>query len=71
MRQPSIFINKEKTLVIKNGPKAQRTAAAIQAITPISSVVAASKIVFVDYHFGEADVNINRKKTLKLVVESA
>ena len=71
MRQPSIFINKEKTLVIKNGPKAQRTAAAIQAITPISSVVAAKEIVFVDYHFGEADVNINRKKTLKLVGESA
>ena len=66
MRQPSIFINKEKTLVIKNGPKAQRTAAAIQAITPISSVVAASKIVFVDYHFGEGDVNINRKKNTKI-----
>ena len=54
--------------MIKNGPKAQRTAAAIQAITPISSVVAASKIVFVDYHFGEADVNINRKKNTKISV---
>ena len=66
MIQLSILINKEKTLVIKNGPKAQRTAAAIQATTPIPSVVAAKEIVFVDYHFGEGDVNINRKKNTKI-----
>ena len=66
MIQLSILINKEKTLVIKNGPKAQRTAAAIQATTPISSVVAAKEIVFVDNHFGEANMNINRKKIAKI-----